>query len=182
VRFLPTPLEDVMLIEPQLFGDQRGFFMETWHAAKFAAAGIDAAFLQDNHSRSARGVLRGLHYQLPKAQGKLVRVVRGAVWDVVADLRQASPSFGRWFGAELSEDNRRMLWAPPGVAHGFLTLSETADFVYKCTELYSPADEKAVRWDDPALGIDWPLAPGQTPTLSAKDASAPRLAEAILYP
>jgi dTDP-4-dehydrorhamnose 3,5-epimerase len=182
MNFLTTPVEGVFLIEPRVFGDERGFFMETWHAAKFAEAGIDFAFVQDNHSRSAKGVLRGLHYQLPNPQGKLVRVVAGAVFDVVVDIRNSSPTFGRWFGAQLSAENRTMLWAPPGVAHGFLTLRDATDFVYKCTELYSPADERAVRWDDPALAIDWPLEPGQTPTVSAKDAIAPLLRDAVLFP
>jgi dTDP-4-dehydrorhamnose 3,5-epimerase len=182
VKFLATPIPDVMVIEPQVFGDERGFFMETWRGDKFATAGIDAAFDQDNHSRSAQGVLRGLHYQLPNPQGKLARVVAGAVFDVVADLRRGSPTFGRWFGVELSAQNRRMLWAPPGMAHGFLVLSPSADFLYKCSGLYSPADERAVRWDDPTLAIDWPLAAGQQPTLSAKDAVAPLLAEAMLFP
>jgi dTDP-4-dehydrorhamnose 3,5-epimerase len=181
VKFIPTPIASVMVIEPAVFGDERGFFMETWHVAKFAEAGIDVAFHQDNHSRSAKGVLRGLHYQLPNPQGKLARVVAGAVFDAVADLRRGSPTFGQWFGLELSAANRRMLWAPPGVGHGFLTLSEGADFLYKCSGAYSPADERAVRWDDPTLAIDWPLAPGQQPTLSAKDAVAPLLSEAVLF-
>jgi dTDP-4-dehydrorhamnose 3,5-epimerase len=182
VKFNPTPLAGVVVIEPKVFGDERGFFMETWQAQRFAEAGIDVVFDQDNHSRSARGVLRGLHYQLPNPQGKLARVVAGAVFDVVADLRRSSPTFGRWFGVELSAENRRILWAPPGVGHGFLTLSETADFLYKCSGLYSPADERAVRWDDPGLAIDWPLAAGEAPTLSAKDAVAPSFAEAALFP
>ncbi|HEY7851378.1 MAG TPA: dTDP-4-dehydrorhamnose 3,5-epimerase [Caulobacteraceae bacterium] len=182
MKFTPTPIAGVVVIEPRAFGDERGFFMETWHAGKFAEAGIDVAFDQDNHSRSARGVLRGLHYQLPNPQGKLARVVAGAVFDAVADLRRGSPTFGQWFGVELSAENRRMLWAPAGVAHGFLTLSESADFIYKCSGAYSPADERAVRWDDPTLSIDWPLPPGERPTLSARDAVAPLLAEAVLYP
>ncbi len=180
MRFQPTPIAGAIVVEPQVFGDDRGFFMETWHREKFAAAGIDVAFDQDNHSRSARGVLRGLHYQLPNPQGKLARVAVGAVYDVIADLRRASPTFGRWFGIELSADNKRQLWVPPGLAHGFLVLTESADFLYKCNGLYSPADEKAVRWDDPTLAIDWPLA--GAPTLSAKDAAAPLLSEAVLFP
>lgn len=182
MKFLPTPIPGAVVIEPRAFGDERGFFMETWHRDKFAEAGIDAHFDQDNHSRSAQGVLRGLHYQLPNPQGKLARVVAGAVFDVVADLRRASPTFGRWFGVELSAENKRMLWAPAGLAHGFLVLSPSADFLYKCSGLYSPADERAVRWDDPTLAIDWPLPPGVAPTLSAKDAVAPLLAEAMLFP
>jgi dTDP-4-dehydrorhamnose 3,5-epimerase len=182
MKFLTTPIADAMIVEPQLFGDERGFFMETWRQDKFAAAGIAADFVQDNHSRSARGVLRGLHYQLPNPQGKLIRVAAGAVFDVIVDLRQASPTFGQWFGLELSAENRRILWAPPGLAHGFLTLSPSADFLYKCTTLYSPADERAVRWDDPTLAIDWPLAAGESPVVSAKDAAAPAFAEAVLFP
>jgi len=182
VRFLETPIAGVTVIEPQVFGDDRGFFMETWHREKFAAAGIDAAFDQDNHSRSSQGVLRGLHYQLPNPQGKLARVVDGAVFDAVADMRRGSPTFGRWFGIELSAENRRMLWAPAGVAHGFLVLSPSADFLYKCSGLYAPADERAVRWDDPTLAIDWPLPAGLRPILSPKDAAAPLLAEAVLFP
>jgi dTDP-4-dehydrorhamnose 3,5-epimerase len=156
--------------------------METWNAEAFATAGIEAAFVQDNHSRSAKGVLRGLHYQSPRAQGKLVRVVAGAVFDVVVDLRRASPSFGRWWAAELSADNRRMLWAPPGTAHGFLTLSEAADLIYKCTDFYTPSDERTIVWNDPDLAIDWPLASGVLPTLSAKDAAAGAFREARLFP
>lgn len=181
MRFEAIPIAGAMVVEPQVFGDDRGFFMETWHREKFAAAGLDIVFDQDNHSRSARGVLRGLHYQLPKPQGKLVRVAVGAVFDVIVDLRRASPTFGGWFGIELSADNKRQLWAPPGLAHGFLVLSESADFVYKCSGLYSPADERAVRWDDPAIAIDWPLE-GVAPTLSARDAAAPLLADAALFP
>jgi dTDP-4-dehydrorhamnose 3,5-epimerase len=180
MKFLPTPLAGAMIVEPHVFGDDRGFFMETWHREKFAASGIDVAFDQDNHSRSAKGVLRGLHYQLPNPQGKLARVALGAVFDVIVDLRHASPTFGRWFGLELSAENKRMLWAPPGFAHGFLVLSEVADFLYKCNGLYAPTDEKAVRWNDPTLAIDWPL--NGVPTLSDKDAAAPLLTEAVLFP
>jgi dTDP-4-dehydrorhamnose 3,5-epimerase len=180
VRFEETPIAGVRVIEPRLFGDARGFFMETWRAQAFAEAGIDADFVQDNHSRSARGVLRGLHYQLPNPQGKLIRVAAGAVFDVVVDMRVSSPTFGRWFGVELSEANRLMLWAPAGVAHGFLTLTDTADFLYKCNALYSPADEQAVRWNDPELAIEWPLE--AAPVLSAKDAAAPAFAEAVKFP
>jgi dTDP-4-dehydrorhamnose 3,5-epimerase len=182
VRFDPTPIAGAVVIEPKVLGDERGFFMETWRADAFAAAGIAATFDQDNHSRSVRGVLRGLHYQLPNPQGKLARVVVGAVFDVIVDLRRSSPSFGRWFGLEMSAENRLMIWAPVGVAHGFLTLSEHADFLYKCSGPYSRADERAVRWDDPTLAIDWPLARGERPILSAKDAVAPTLSEAVLFP
>ena len=182
MRFLATPIAGAMIVEPEVFGDERGFFMETWRRDKFAAAGLDIAFDQDNHSRSSRGVLRGLHYQSPNPQGKLIRVAAGAVFDVIVDLRRSSPSFRQWFGLELSADNRRMLWAPAGLAHGFLTLSERADFLYKCAGLYSPADERSLAWNDPALAIAWPLAAGETPILSAKDAAAPGLADAVLFP
>jgi dTDP-4-dehydrorhamnose 3,5-epimerase len=180
MKFIATPLAGAMIVEPQVFGDDRGFFMETWHREKFAAAGIDVAFDQDNHSRSAKGVLRGLHYQLPNPQGKLARVALGKVFDVIVDLRRASPTFGRWYGVELSAENKRMLWVPPGLAHGFLVVSEFADFLYKCSGLYSPADEQAVRWNDPTLAIDWPFE--GAPSLSAKDAAAPLFADAILFP
>jgi dTDP-4-dehydrorhamnose 3,5-epimerase len=175
-----TALPGVMLIEPRVFGDDRGFFLESWNARNFAEAGLDLTFVQDNHSRSAQGVLRGLHYQMQKPQGKLVRVTAGAVFDVAVDARRSSPHFGRWVGYELSADNKRMLWVPPGFAHGFLTLSPSADFLYKCTELYDASDDRGIRWDDPVIGIDWPLA-GITPQLSAKDAVAPLLADAEVF-
>ena len=171
-----------MLIEPQVFGDARGFFMETWQIEKFAAAGIEAEFLQDNHSRSKQWTLRGLHLQQPRAQGKLVRVAAGSVFDVVVDLRRSSPSFGKWWGTELSAENQRMLWVPPGLAHGILVTSPVADFLYKCTELYSPADEKTLAWNDPSLNIDWPLPAGVAPTLSAKDAKGKSLADIEKFP
>lgn len=181
MRFVPTAIPEVVIIEPQVFGDARGFFMETWHAGKFAAGGLDLHFVQDNHSRSAQGILRGLHYQITQPQGKLVRVVRGAVFDVAVDLRRSSPSFGRWVGVELSEDNHRQLWVPPGFAHGFYVMSESADFVYKCTELYAPEHERCLRWDDPALAITWPLRDGAAPLLSAKDAAGRLLRDAEVY-
>lgn len=177
---LQTSLPGVLLIEPKVFGDDRGFFLESWNARAFADAGLDLAFVQDNHSRSARGVLRGLHYQLQNPQGKLVRVTAGAVFDVAVDLRRSSPHFGRWVGVELSEANKRMLWVPPGFGHGFVVLSETADFLYKCTQLYDGSDDRGVRWNDPAIGIDWPLN-GMAPMLSAKDAAAPLLADAAVF-
>lgn len=175
-----TPLPDVKLIEPSVHGDARGFFLESWNAAAFGANGLDIDFVQDNHSRSARGVLRGLHYQNPDAQGKLVRVVGGAVFDVAVDMRRTSPQFGQWVGYELSAENKRMLWVPPGFAHGFLTLADDTDFLYKCTAPYAPANEHAVRWDDPDIAIDWPL-DGMQPLVSAKDAAAPLLADAKGY-
>jgi dTDP-4-dehydrorhamnose 3,5-epimerase len=170
MKFLSTAIPDVVIVEPQVFGDSRGFFMETWQKRKFAEGGIDVDFVQDNHSASAQWILRGLHYQLDKPQGKLVRVTQGAVYDVAVDLRQSSPTFGRWVGVELSADNKRMLWVPPGFAHGFLSLSERVEFLYKCTEYYVPAAERAIAWNDRTLDIAWPLPANVTPTLSAKDA------------
>ncbi|MHB1183085.1 MAG: dTDP-4-dehydrorhamnose 3,5-epimerase [Desulfobulbia bacterium] len=181
MRFVPSEIPDVLLVEPQVFGDSRGFFMETWHAAKFAAAGLDCKFVQDNHSKSVQGTLRGLHYQIRKPQGKLVRVISGEVFDVAVDLRKSSPFFGRWVGEILSAENKKMLWVPPGFGHGFYVLSPEAEFVYKCTELYAPEDERCIRWDDPELAIAWPLL-GQPPLLSAKDLAGVSLAEAELYP
>lgn len=172
MRFRPTPLEGVLLVEPEVFSDPRGFFMETYHAPKFAAGGIDAPFVQDNHSGSVRNTLRGLHYQLERPQGKLVRVVAGAVFDVAVDLRKGSPTFGRWHGLELSADNRLQLWIPPGFAHGFCVLSDTAEVIYKCTDVYVPGAERTLRWDDPDIRIAWPVA---EPLLSEKDARAPGL-------
>lgn len=175
-----TPLPGVKLITPRVFGDDRGFFLESWNAASFAAQGLDLAFVQDNHSRSARGVLRGLHFQARNPQGKLVRVTQGAVFDVAVDLRRSSPHFGHWTGHELSDANKQMLWVPPGFAHGFLVLSDTADFLYKCTTLYDAADDRGVRWNDPAIGIDWPDL-GVPPTLSGKDSAAPMLEDAETF-
>lgn len=162
-------IPDVKLIEPRVFGDDRGFFLETWNAAAYRSAGLDLEFVQDNWSRSTRGVLRGLHYQLEHTQGKLVRCVAGAVYDVAVDIRRSSPTFGRWVGATLSAENKHALWVPPGFAHGFLTLSETADFQYKCTDVYHPASERTIRWDDPAIGIEWPVDDGMDVQLSEKD-------------
>jgi dTDP-4-dehydrorhamnose 3,5-epimerase len=169
MKFHPTPIADVILIEPQVFGDERGFFMETWRADKFASAGIEATFVQDNHSRSTQWTLRGMHLQVEHTQGKLLRVAAGSLFDVVVDLRRGSPTFGRWWGTELSEENRRLLWVPPGLAHGILVTSVSADFVYKCTDIYSPAHERTLAWNDPTVGIAWPLPPGVEPILSAKD-------------
>lgn len=164
-----TAIPEVLILEPKVFGDARGFFFESFNQKAFnAATGLDVQFVQDNHSRSAKGVLRGLHYQLPPhAQGKLVRVVRGAVFDVAVDIRKSSPTFGQWVGVELSEENHRQLWIPPGFAHGFLTLSESADFLYKTTDYYAPSHEVCIAWNDTQIGIQWPL--GHAPSLSQKD-------------
>ena len=164
----PTAIPDVLMLQPKVFGDTRGFFFESFNEQDFAqATGLNVTFVQDNHSRSAKGVLRGLHYQLQQPQGKLVRVVRGAVFDVAVDIRRSSPTFGQWVGCELSEDNHRQLWIPPGFAHGFVVLSDSADFLYKTTDYYAPAHERCIAWNDPDIGIDWPT--GLEPQLSAKD-------------
>ena len=181
MRRLDTDLPGVFMIEPKVFGDARGFFMESYNRRAMAELGVDGEFVQDNHSRSARGVLRGLHYQIRQPQGKLVRVVAGAVYDVAVDLRRNSPTFGRWAGFELSADNKLMAWIPPGFAHGFLVLSEYAEFLYKTTDYYAPEHERSLLWNDPALGIAWPLA-GAAPLLSAKDQAALPLAQVETYP
>ena len=168
MKIIETDVKDVLIIEPRVFGDTRGFFMETWNAAAFREAGIDLHFVQDNHSRSQKGVLRGLHLQNPRPQGKLVRVVQGAVFDVAVDLRKSSPTFGRWTGVELSADNKRMFWVPEGFAHGFLTLEDDTDFLYKCTAPYAPQSEHTLAWDDPAVAIEWPDL-GIDPIISEKD-------------
>ncbi len=179
MKATPLAIPDVVLIEPKVFGDARGFFFESFNQKAFdEATGTNYQFVQDNHSRSGRGVLRGLHYQVQQPQGKLVRVVRGAVWDVAVDIRRSSPTFGRWVGAELSEDNQRQLWVPPGFAHGFVVLSESADFLYKTTDYYAPQHERCIAWNDAQLAIAWPYA-GE-PVLSAKDQAGKPLAEAEL--
>jgi dTDP-4-dehydrorhamnose 3,5-epimerase len=180
MKVTPTNLPEVLILEPKVFGDERGFFKESYNRRAFnEAVGYDVQFVQDNHSRSSRGVLRGLHYQLePHAQGKLVRVAAGRVFDVAVDVRTDSPRFGRWAGVELSGDNHRQFWIPPGFAHGFLVLSETADFLYKTTDYYAPAFERAVRWDDPEIGIEWPLEDIKV-QVSAKDAAAGPLLQVI---
>ena len=170
----PTALDGVVVVEPKVFPDERGFFLESFNARHFAAAGLPAEFVQDNHSRSTRGVLRGLHYQYPAWQGKLVRSLLGEIFDVAVDIRRASPTFGQWFGIVLSADNKKQLHVPPGYAHGFCVLSDVAEMAYKCTALYEPADDAAVRWNDPQIGIDWPIS---SPVLSAKDNEAPMLKE-----
>lgn len=181
MRLVETALPEVKIVEPAVYADDRGFFLESWNAAVFAEAGLDLQFVQDNHSRSARHVLRGLHYQLEQPQGKLVRVTAGRAYDVAVDIRRSSPGFGQWVGVELSAENKRMLWVPPGFAHGFLALEDGTDFLYKCTTLRAAAAERILNWADPTLKIDWPLA-GATPLLSAKDRDAPLLGEAELYP
>lgn len=177
----PTAIQGVLILEPRVFGDNRGFFLESFNQRSFnASTGLDLNFVQDNHSRSTRGVLRGLHYQLPPhEQGKLVRVVRGSVFDVAVDIRRDSPSFGQWVGMELTEDNHRQLWIPPGLAHGFLVTSESADFLYKTTAYYAPEHERSIAWNDPDLAISWP-ALDLAPSLSGKDAAAPTLRQAVV--
>lgn len=176
-----TSLPDVKLIKADVFEDARGSFLETWNARGFSAAGIEADFVQDNLSESTQHTLRGLHYQIEQAQGKLVRVAQGEVFDVAVDLRKSSPSFGQWVGMILSSDNRFMLWVPPGFAHGFLVLSDVATFEYKCTDYYAPKHERAIRWDDPDLGIDWPLPNGTSAHLSEKDLAAAAFRDADTY-
>ena len=166
MQFLTNELAGIVVVEPKVFEDERGFFMETFHKPRFAAAGIDVDFVQDNHSRSGQGVLRGLHYQISHPQGKLVRVIRGAVLDVAVDLRRSSPTFGRWWACELSEANRRQVYVPAGFAHGFCVTSDVAEVIYKCTEIYTPQDERTLLWNDPALGINWPVG---HPIISEKD-------------
>jgi len=183
MKVIPTALPEVLILEPKVFGDERGFFMESWNARTFRdATGLDVGFVQDNHSRSARNVLRGIHYQLVKPQGKLLRVASGAVYDVAVDLRKSSTRFGKWVGVELSADNKRQLWVPPGFGHAFLVLSESADFLYKTTEYWYAEHEHSVRWDDPSIAIVWPTAPGERPVLAKKDASAVALCAAEVYP
>ncbi|MGB3808125.1 MAG: dTDP-4-dehydrorhamnose 3,5-epimerase [Erythrobacter sp.] len=184
MKVIETELPGVLIVEPRVFGDARGFFMETWNEAVFAQSGLDVTFVQDNHSHSQKGVLRGLHVQNPGAQGKLVRVARGAVFDVAVDLRRSSDHFGKWVGVELSAANKRMLWIPEGFAHGFLTLSDDTDFLYKCTAPYAPDSEHTLAWDDPAVGIEWPDLgeDGEGPTVSEKDAEGLSLSEIPAFP
>ena len=182
MKVIATALPEVLILEPQVFGDERGFFYESFNARRFAeATGVNREFVQDNHSRSARGVLRGLHYQLQQAQGKLVRVSAGEVYDVAVDVRRSSPNFGKWVGVHLSAENKRQLWVPEGFVHGFLVLSEYAEFLYKTTDYYAPAHERCIRWDDPQLAIDWPL-DGLSPQLSAKDQQGLSLTDAETFP
>jgi dTDP-4-dehydrorhamnose 3,5-epimerase len=181
MRVRETEVDGVLLIEPRVFGDERGFFLESWNERAWEAAGVVARFVQDNHSYSQRGVLRGMHYQIEQSQGKLVWVVEGEVFDVAVDLRESSPTFGRWTGAVLSGANKHRLWVPPGCAHGFYVMSEAAHFLYKCTDFYAPHHERAIRWDDPTLAIPWPIPEGCEPVVSASDARAAGFAEAPKY-
>jgi dTDP-4-dehydrorhamnose 3,5-epimerase len=181
MQFTATEIPDVVLIEPHVYGDERGFFMETFHTERFAAHGIPDDFVQDNHSGSSQGILRGLHYQIRQAQGKLIRVVAGDVFDVAVDLRRSSPTCGRWVSQILSARNKQQLWIPPGFAHGFYVLSEWTEVVYKATDFYAPEWERTLLWNDPQLGIEWPLISGAPPILSAKDANGTLLREAELY-
>lgn len=178
MEYRPTAIPDVVLLVPKIFGDDRGFFLETFRASEFEEKCAPVQFVQDNHSKSAQGILRGLHYQNPQPQGKLVRVTEGEVFDVAVDLRKDSPTFGKWVGELLSAENKHMLWVPPGFAHGFYVTSPTAEFVYKCTDYYAPENEETLAWDDPAVGIEWPLVNGEPPRLSAKDAAGVSLADA----
>ena len=182
MNFIQHPdIPDVVIVEPRVFEEERGFFMETWHAAKFAEGGLDLRFVQDNHSRSHLGVLRGLHYQLMNTQGKLVRVIGGEVFDVAVDLRKSSPTFGRWAGVLLSAKNKRQLWVPEGFGHGFYVTSESAEFVYKCTDVYNPEAERSISWNDPDLAIDWPLVGGRPPLLSSRDEAGTSFKDAELF-
>lgn len=180
MKITPTAIPDVLIIEPKVFGDERGFFLESFNQRAFnQATGLDVQFVQDNHSRSARGVLRGLHYQVQQPQGKLVRVVRGAVFDVAVDIRKSSPTFGKWVGIELSESNYKQLWVPPGFAHGFVVTSESADFLYKTTNYYAPEHERCIAWNDPDLSVSWPLS--TPPLVSVKDAAGEASAVAEVF-
>ena len=169
MEIIPTAIPDVLLVKPRIFEDERGFFMETYHTEKMKTGGIDAEFVQDNHSRSQKGTLRGLHYQIENAQGKLVRVVIGTVLDIAVDLRKSSPTFGKWVSAILSDENKHQLWVPPGFAHGFYVLSEYADFLYKVTDIYNPQAERCLLWNDPTVGVNWQIREGEAPILSEKD-------------
>jgi dTDP-4-dehydrorhamnose 3,5-epimerase len=181
VKVHETAIPGVLVIEPVVHRDARGYFLETWREARYRTLGVALPFVQDNQSRSSRGVVRGMHYQLETPQGKLITVARGGIFDVAVDLRRSSPAFGRWVGVELSDANHRQLWIPPGCAHGFCVQSETADVVYKCTAPYLASDEHCLRWDDPSVGIEWPLG-GVAPVVSPRDAAAPGLADAATYP
>jgi dTDP-4-dehydrorhamnose 3,5-epimerase len=181
MQIVDTSLDDVKILEPQLFGDDRGFFMESWNQQKFEKAGLPTQFVQDNHSRSSQGVLRGMHFQIRQPQGKLVRVTEGEVFDVAVDMRQSSKQFGQWVGVVLSASNHRQLWVPPGFAHGFYVMSSSADFQYKCTDYYAPEHERSLLWNDPEVGIEWPLVDGLPPSLADKDAAGQLFADIDVY-
>ena len=181
MKLIDTGLKDVVCFEPKVFGDERGYFMETWRASWFEELGIKAEFVQDNHSLSRKGILRGLHYQIQQPQGKLVRVIRGEVFDVAVDIRRRSPTFGQWVAMRLSGDNKRIMWVPPGFAHGFLVVSEEAEFSYKCTDFYAPQYERSILWNDPDIGIDWPLDGIEDIVLSEKDRNGVLLKDAEVY-
>ncbi len=181
MEFVPTRLPDVIVIRPRVYEDPRGFFMDTWHRKLFEQEGIDATFVQDSQSGSVAGTVRGLHYQIKQAQGKLIRVIKGEAFDVAVDIRRSSPDFGQWTAELLSADNRKMLWIPPGFAHGFLVLSKSAEFEYKCTDYYAPEHERTLQWDDPDIGIDWPLLEQEKPILSDKDQLGLPLKDAEVY-
>jgi dTDP-4-dehydrorhamnose 3,5-epimerase len=181
MKFKPTNIPDVILVEPQVFGDERGFFLESYQAKEFAEGGISAAFVQDNHSGSRQGTLRGLHYQFQQPQGKLLKVIAGQIFDVAVDIRRSSPTFGKWVGTILSADNKLQFWVPPGFAHGFYVMSEWAELIYKTTDYYAPQWERTIRWDDPQLAIAWPLVDGQAPILSSKDSQGQMFSEAELF-
>jgi dTDP-4-dehydrorhamnose 3,5-epimerase len=181
MQFIQTDIPDIILIQPRVFSDTRGFFLESYQAKRFAEAGIKASFVQDNHSSSEQGVLRGLHYQIQQAQGKLVRVISGDIYDVAVDLRRSSPTFGQWVGVHLSAENKHQLWIPPGFAHGFYVLSEHAEVLYKATDYYAPEWERMLLWNDPKLGVQWPLIEGLSPILSEKDAHGTLLADAECF-
>ncbi|MEE9303713.1 MAG: dTDP-4-dehydrorhamnose 3,5-epimerase [Thiotrichaceae bacterium] len=181
MKIVNTRIGDVKIIEPAVFGDARGYFMETWNQQSFIEHDLDLNFVQDNHSRSPQGILRGLHYQIKHPQGKLVRVVTGKVFDVAVDIRKKSATFGQWVGVELSDENHRMLWVPPGFAHGFYVMSEQADFMYKCTDIYAPEHERCIQWNDAEIGVEWPLVEGQQPTLSGKDQQGLSFSEAEIF-
>jgi dTDP-4-dehydrorhamnose 3,5-epimerase len=181
MKFKQTKIPDVLLIEPEIHGDQRGFLLETYQLSKFAEAGITEKFIQDNHSGSQQHTLRGLHYQIRHPQGKLVRVISGEVFDVAVDVRRSSPSYGRWVGVKLSAENKHQLWVPPGFAHGFYVISEWAEVVYKLTDIYAPRYERTIAWNDPEIGIEWPIPPGKAPLLSDKDLQGKRLQEAEVF-
>lgn len=181
MKYKELDISGLVLIEPKIFGDQRGFFMETWREDEFSKSVKQVSFVQDNHSKSGQGILRGLHYQIKQPQGKLVRVVSGEVFDVAVDLRQSSPTFKKWFGIILSAENRKQIWIPPGFAHGFYVLSNETEFVYKSTDYYAPEHERCIKWNDPDIGINWPILPGTSPVLSLKDGLGKSLGDAEVY-